>query len=106
MKTSLTKILPLCSLLILAGPAIAQESQSSTNIDFGTFAPSDNGTFVEIKVSNSLINMAARIARDSEPEVARILEGLNSIRVNVLGFDEEEAQTMKAQRPGHTEATG
>jgi len=93
-KTSLS-IVTLCGMLAAGGSLSAQENSSASEVDFGTFKPSGSGTFVEIKVSTSLIQMAARITEDSEPEVAKILGGLKSIRVNVLEFGEDEETQIK-----------
>jgi hypothetical protein len=87
MKTQLIATCTLCTLLALPAAAVDPNSASPGQIDFGTFTPPEDGTFVEIKVNSSLINMATRLTRDSEPEIARILGGLRSIRINVLEFD-------------------
>ena len=97
MKKRLVTTLAACSLLAL--PLIATEDTGSTSaaIDFGTFTPPEEGTFVEIKVNRSLINMAARLAKDSEPEMARILEGLRSLRINVMEFDQPDGRNVKSR---------
>jgi hypothetical protein len=93
MKRIIVTIGAACMLLTLATLALGQEPSKSGGIDFGTFKPTKDGTFVEVKISKGLINMAARITEESEPELAKVIGGLNSIRVNVLEFnDESEAQ--------------
>jgi hypothetical protein len=84
-------------LLTTAVVGLGQETSSSQEIDFGTFQPSEDGTFVEIKVSKGLINMAARITEESEPELAKVISGLRSIRINVLEFDEEKDAEVRAR---------
>ena len=86
-----------CSLLTLTAVAAEPEGATSSGIDFGTFSPPEDGTFVEIKVNSSLIKMATRLTEESEPELARILGGLNSIRVNVMEFKDEDKQAIQAK---------
>ena len=97
MKRSSLSLLVLCGTLAFSASAMAQENSSKPEVDFGTFTPSDNGTFVEVKVNSSLIQMAAKIAQESEPEVARIIGGLKSIRVNVMEVDDEQQAQIKEQ---------
>lgn len=95
MKNLIVAIGALFLLMTLASLAIGQEASESGGIDFGSFTPSEQGTFVEIKVNKSLISMAARITQDSEPELSEILGGLNSIRVNVMEYGESEASEIQ-----------
>lgn len=93
-------IISLCTLSCLTALPLAAAEEAvggPAQIDFGTFTPPEDGTFVEIKVSKSLLNMATRIVEDSEPEMARILGGLNSIRVNVIECDDEHQAEVKAR---------
>jgi len=90
MKKQLLATCTACCLLALPALAVEQTPSSPSVIDFGNFTPPEDGTFVEIKVNGNLINMATRIARESEPEIARILGGLRSIRVNVIQFNEKD----------------
>jgi len=94
MKKLILPLCTVCSLLALSVPAAEEHPSKSAPVDFGTFAPSDDGPFVEIRVNSSLIKMATRLAQESEPEMAKILGGLNSIRVNVLGFDEDRKESL------------
>ncbi len=97
MKASIISLCTLCCSLAL--PAIAAEERPAnvSDVDFGTFTPSDDGAFVEIKVNRGLISMAARVAEESEPEMARILGGLKSIRVNVMEFDDAKKDDIKSR---------
>lgn len=97
MKRLLITACAACTLLALPTLAAEETDSQSTKVDFGTFSPSEDGTFVEIKVSKGLINMAARITQDSEPELAKILSGLKSVRVNVVEFDENEGKEIQSR---------
>ena len=71
-------------------------------VDFGKFTPMTGSEFVEVNVNSNLIAMVANFARKQEPQVAEALSGLKSIRVNVLGVNddnrEEITQRMKSVR--------
>lgn len=65
------------------------EDQPAGFVDFGKFAPpAGGGQFVEVNVQSQLINLAARLTEKKEPEVASLLRGLKSVRVNVVGLDD------------------
>ena len=65
-------------------------------VDFGTFSPSTGGTeFVEVNLSGSLISLAARIVEKEEPEVARLLNTVKMVRVNVIGLSDENRTDLK-----------
>lgn len=66
-------------------------------VDFGKFSPpSSGGQFVEVNISDSLIAMVARFGEKKEPELAGLLRGLQGIRVNVIGLnDENRAEIQK-----------
>lgn len=58
-------------------------------IDFGKFTPpAGGGQFVEVNVKSPLIGLAIRLTEKAEPEVADLLRGLHSVRVNVIGLDD------------------
>jgi len=58
-------------------------------VDFGKFTPpSGGGQFVEVNIKSPLIGLAVRLTEKAEPEVADLLRGLHSVRVNVIGVDD------------------
>lgn len=90
-------------------PARAAEPAGG-QIDFGTFTPpASGGEFVEVHIRSNLISMAARLAEKAEPEIADLLRGLKTIRVNVIGLDDHNRadleQRIKSIR-GQLEAGG
>ena len=97
MKRSNITLCALCCLLALPVLAVEENASNPAHIDFGAFNPSEDGAFVEIKVNSSLINMAARLTEESEPEIARILGGLRSIHINVLKFDPKDRQDIQSR---------
>ena len=65
-------------------------------VDFGAFSPpKGDGEFVEVNVPTSLITLAARLVEKEEPEVAKLLNGLKLVRVNVIGLDEENRAALQ-----------
>ena len=92
----------LCTAIITgalnATPLLAAPNTNSPGqIDFGEFTAPKDGQFVEVNIQGNLINMVARLTEDSEPEVAKILRGLKSIRVNVIGLNEDNTDEIKAR---------
>src|SRR4051812_1529536 len=80
---------------------VAAETLPPGQVDFGQFAPTGtNSEFVEVNLSSTLISMAARVFEKQEPEIAQLLKGLQLVRVNVIGLDEENRGDMakRAQR--------
>lgn len=82
----------------LVAPANAEPKASAPgHIDFGEFTAPEDGQFVEVNIQGNLINMIARLTEDSEPELGKILRGLKSIRVNVIGMNEENSAEIRAR---------
>lgn len=77
-------------------------------VDFGKFTPSAaGGEFVEVKLSRGLIQMASKITRKHEPEVADLLRSLESVRVNVIPLgDDNRAETEAKVAAIRTELEG
>jgi hypothetical protein len=73
-------------------------------VDFGKFTKPTNGELVEINLSNDMISLALQLAGKGQPDFAEALSGLHSIRVNVVGLDdqnrEEVIARMKTVRDG------
>jgi hypothetical protein len=67
-------------------------------VDFGTFSPSaSGGQFVEVNLTSSLIGLATKFVEKDQPEVAQILRGLQLVRVNVVGLNDENRSDMEAR---------
>src|SRR5437879_3740255 len=65
------------------------EPTASGAVDFGKFSPPSSGReFVEVNIGSNLISMVARLGKNSEPEIADALQGLQGIHVNVIGQDD------------------
>jgi hypothetical protein len=70
-------------------PALADQLLPG-QVDFGSFSPPKNGgQFVEVNVPAALINLASQIVAKEDPDVAKLLNGLKLVKVNVIGLDDE-----------------
>lgn len=59
-------------------------------VDFGKFTPtSSDKQFVEVNIKSNLIAMVSALTRKAEPEIAKAIEGIKQIRVNVLELADE-----------------
>jgi hypothetical protein len=64
------------------------ETLAPGQVDFGKFSASESaGQFVEVNLSGGLISLASRLVEKQEPEVAKLLNGLQSVHVTVIGLD-------------------
>src|SRR5262245_299176 len=71
-------------------------------VNFGKFTRPTNGELVEINLDGDTIAMALQVAGKSQPDLVESLRGLQSIRINVVGLDnqnrEEVISRMKTVR--------
>lgn len=75
-----------CFVLTLSSLAAAEPAGA---IDFGAIpGPSGDGEQVEVHLPRNLISIATRIVAKQEPEVAKLLESIDSVRVRVVSLDE------------------
>lgn len=66
-------------------------------VDFGTFAASGKGEFVEVNVTSSLISLATKLLEKDQPDVARVLNGLQLVHVNVIGLSDENRSDIETR---------
>jgi len=96
----------LCAVATL--PALADELLPG-QVDFGSFSPpKGGGQYVEVNVPTALINLASKVVANDEPDVAKLLNGLKLVKVNVIGLDDENrpelekrAQKIRQQLSGN-----
>jgi hypothetical protein len=85
----------------LAGLAVTchlAAADSPGKVDFGSFAAPGNGkTFVEVNVGSGLINLATRLVEKQEPEVAKLLAGIESVRINVVGLNDSNRSSIESR---------
>lgn len=86
------------ALLVALMPIGAQAANPAGYVDFGKLSPGDSGSqFVEVNVNSNLIAMVGRLAQKAEPDVAEVLQGLHSIRVNVIGLNDENRADIETR---------
>ncbi len=65
-------------------------------VDFGVFKTSAGHEFVEVDLDRGLLKIASIFAQKQDAEVARLISGIERLRVNVIGFDDEgRASTLE-----------
>lgn len=93
-------LIPTLALPLLAGPMSAADIPPG-QVDFGHLARGDaRRQVVEVNLDSNLISMVARLAASQEPEVATLLKGLRSVRVNVVGVDDSNRAAVAEQMTG------
>ena len=89
------------ALLLISTPLHAADSPPGL-VNFGKFTKPTTGELVEIDLNSDTIAMAMQIAGKGQPELSEALGGLHSLRVSVVGLDdqnrEEVTSRMKAVR--------
>ena len=96
MKHLISWMIGTATLCAAATLALGADKMLPGQVDFGAFSPpKGDGEFVEVNVPTSLITLAARLVEKEEPEVAKLLNGLKLVRVNVIGLDEENRAALQ-----------
>ena len=86
------------ALMIALGQSTAAADSKGGVFDFGKFLPPTNdGQFVEVNINKTLISMIGKLAASEEPEVGKLINGLELIHVNVAEVSEENRE-MTTQR--------
>ena len=83
-------------LLTALTPTLKAESHPPGQVDFGTFSPPQSGgEFVEVNLTSSLISIAARFVEREDADLAQLLSGLQLVRVNVVGLDDQNRSAIE-----------
>ena len=94
----LKSVVPIALTLCTAAAASSAEMLPPGQVEFGTFTKPTNGQFVEVNLTSNLIGMAARFIEKQEPDVARVLNGLQLVHVNVVGVSDENRSELDKRR--------
>jgi hypothetical protein len=82
--------------LLTAGFCLTASADSPGVVDFGKFTPPGNGSeFVEVQIRSNLLNFAATLVEKDEPEAAKLLRGVQLVRVNVVGLTDGNREEMQ-----------
>ena len=90
-----TCVIAVASLLFTASLRAADSPPGLVN--FGKFTKPTNGEMVEINLNSDMIAMAMQVAGKGQPDLAEVLQGLHSIRVNVVALDDQNREAVTAQ---------
>jgi len=66
-------------------------------VDFGQFTPANGSEYVEVNLPGSLISLAAKFIEKQEPDVAKLLNGIKMVRVNVLGLSDQNRTEVETR---------
>ena len=84
------------ALLALGQAGLHAADSPAGFVDFGKLSSAGSGNeFVEVNINSNLISMVARLAQKSEPDMTALLQGLKSIRVNVVGLTDANRAEMQ-----------
>ena len=95
MKPIISSVIVVASLLVTA-PLRAADSPPGL-VNFGKFTKPTNGELVEIDLNSDTIAMAMQVAGKGQPDLADALRGLHSVRVRVVGLDEQNREEVTAR---------
>jgi Skp family chaperone for outer membrane proteins len=85
------------AIMALTLGALAESAEPGL-VDFGKFAPSASGReFVEVNLSSGILSIAAKLVPKEEAEIAKLLSGLQQVRVNVIGLDDGNREQITKQ---------
>jgi hypothetical protein len=89
MKSRMPSVFGTATLCVALSSLAVNGDLLSGQVDFGTFSPPKNGgEFVEVNLPSNLIMLATQVVEKQEPDVARLIGGLQLVRVNVIGLDD------------------
>jgi len=96
--TSMKKTLACTSgfaFMVLISGLLAQE-KSAGFVDFGKIPTSSSAKeCVEISIGRSLFAISAKLFDKSDPEIAKLLRGLQLVQVNVVGLADDNRDQMR-----------
>ena len=91
-RYSLLTIALAAALTALNAPA----QSGAGEVDFSAFAhPARNGSFVDINLSHDLLSLAGRFVEKQNAEVAKLLNSVQLLRLNVIGLTDENRDVMQ-----------
>ena len=90
-----TCAISVASLLFTASLRAADSPPGMVN--FGKFTKPTNGELVEVNLSGDTIAMALQVAGKGQPDLAEALSGLHSIRVIVVGLDDQNREEVTSR---------
>lgn len=81
------------SFILLSGILFAQEDVTKLPgyVEFGSFEGLyDEDNFTEVNVEAPLLNLAAKMSKEKDPELAKLLNGIKLVKVYTFGIDRKK----------------
>jgi hypothetical protein len=94
MKSILLQTCAIAAASLLLSTPLRADNPSAGLVTFGKFTKPTNGELVEINLNSDTIAMALQLAGNSQPDFAEVLQGLDSIRVAVVGLDNQNREEI------------
>ena len=66
-------------------------------VDFGQLPSANGAEFVDVNLPGNLISLAAKFVEKQEPDVAKLLNGIKMVRVNVLGLTDQNRSEVESR---------
>jgi hypothetical protein len=87
------------AIAVLAAPGGSLRAETPPGqVDFGTLSTAgSNSGLVEVNVPANLIGLAARFIEKQEPDVAKLLDGLQLVHVSVIGLNDQNRAELEKQ---------
>ncbi len=97
MKAILRQTCAIATAALLFNIPLRADNPPAGMVNFGKFTKPTNGELVEINLTGDTIAMAAQVGGKAQPDLADVLRGLQSIRVNVVGLDNQNRDEITAR---------
>jgi hypothetical protein len=97
MKSILLQTCALAAASLLLSAPLRAESPVPGLVSFGKFTKPTNGELVEINLTSDTIGLALQLAGDGQPDLTEVLRGLHSLRVQVVGLDDQNRDEVTAR---------
>jgi hypothetical protein len=92
MKNILRHSIAALTLSAIISSSVFAGSSSLGQVDFGKFRPTAGEQFVQVDINGTLLKLAAAFTKNEEPEISELIRNLQSVRVNVLGINDENRE--------------
>ena len=94
MKKILRPTCVIAVISMLLSTPLRADNQPPGMVNFGKFTKPTNGELVEINLNSDTRAMAVQFAGKGQPDLAEAVRGLHSIRVNVVGLDNQNREEV------------
>jgi hypothetical protein len=97
MKSLLLQTCVIAAASLLLSTPLRADGPVPGLVSFGKFTKPTNGELVEINLNSDTIGLALQLAGDGQPDLTDVLRGLHSLRVHVVGLDNQNREEVTAR---------